>query len=290
MKGDVVILRFLLEEEPGGDWDDGSGWLSSLISLRADIADGDHRALYLAWLLCAEMGELDDDAVEPPVPPGLGRLTASLRAFADFLRIDGDLIAAAAERSLELDEAATAARLDRWIAGLPDADKTGLLLRLATGDGTHLRAELLSRYRREAKAPVAAGTIGTRRVAQLLAAAETRAAARRRSEAEQAARDRKRQEREVAERRAGHLDALAIREAEAWRDVDTLVEERVRTSYDKAVALLVDLRDLAVRDGRTAEAAARLRALSERHVRKSSFLARLEEAGLDSAHTRPEGV
>lgn len=31
--------------------DDGSSWLSSLMGLRADIAGGDERALYLAWLL-----------------------------------------------------------------------------------------------------------------------------------------------------------------------------------------------------------------------------------------------
>lgn len=58
-------------EEGGGDWDDGDGWLASLIPLRADLAAGDHRALYLAWLLGAQNGELEDDAIEPPVPPGL---------------------------------------------------------------------------------------------------------------------------------------------------------------------------------------------------------------------------
>ena len=44
-KGQFVILDFCSEEE-GGDWEEeGQGWLSSLIPLRADIAGGDYRAL-----------------------------------------------------------------------------------------------------------------------------------------------------------------------------------------------------------------------------------------------------
>src|SRR5207248_3805148 len=38
-KGDFVILSFDSEDESGDGWDDdGTGWLSSLIPLRADIA------------------------------------------------------------------------------------------------------------------------------------------------------------------------------------------------------------------------------------------------------------
>lgn len=99
-KGDSVILAFRSEEEDGDSWvdDDGSGWLASLICLRGDIAAGNHRALYLAWLLCAQSGELNDKAVEPPVPQGLGKLSGPLKALANFLRIDHKLIAATARR------------------------------------------------------------------------------------------------------------------------------------------------------------------------------------------------
>jgi len=100
-KGDSVILTLRSEEEDGDSWndDDGSGWLASLICLRGDIAAGDHRALYLAWLLCAQSGELSDKETEPPVPQGLGKLSGPLKALAGFLRIDRKLIAAAAKRS-----------------------------------------------------------------------------------------------------------------------------------------------------------------------------------------------
>ena len=48
VKGEHVILEFLSEEE-GSDWfeEDEDGSLSSLVALRAEIASGDLRALYL---------------------------------------------------------------------------------------------------------------------------------------------------------------------------------------------------------------------------------------------------
>ena len=71
VKGEHVILEFLSEEE-GSDWfeEDEDGSLSSLVPLRAEIASGDLRALYLGWLLCAQAGELDDGDQEPSCPPG----------------------------------------------------------------------------------------------------------------------------------------------------------------------------------------------------------------------------
>src|SRR5713101_489347 len=51
--GDFVILDFLSDDHEGEGWDDdGSGWLSALIPLRAEIASGDHRGLYIGWLGC----------------------------------------------------------------------------------------------------------------------------------------------------------------------------------------------------------------------------------------------
>jgi hypothetical protein len=46
-----VILTFASEDEEGGDWVEGDGHLSSLISVRAELGRGDLRALYLGWLL-----------------------------------------------------------------------------------------------------------------------------------------------------------------------------------------------------------------------------------------------
>ncbi len=95
VKGEFTILEFRSEDE-GGDWEhDGQGWLPSIVPVRADIAGGDHRALYLAWLIGVQKGNFEEDATEPPCPPGLIDLTGPMDKFADFLRIDRKLIAGA---------------------------------------------------------------------------------------------------------------------------------------------------------------------------------------------------
>src|SRR5262249_243931 len=75
-KGELVVLDFNAEDDSGdGEWEEAGPWLASLISIRADLLRGDLRALYLGWLLCVQSGDVDDDAVEPPVPAGLGRMS-----------------------------------------------------------------------------------------------------------------------------------------------------------------------------------------------------------------------
>ena len=66
----------------------------------------------------------------------------------------------------------------------------------------------------------------------------------------------------------------------AWAQVDILIESKRPTEYDAAVALLGDLRDLAVRDAGGPAFARRLRRLREQHARKPSLLDRLDRAQL----------
>jgi hypothetical protein len=279
-KGSSIILDFHGESEDSEGWDDdGSGWLSSLIPLRGDIASGDYRALYLAWLLCVQQGELEDDDAEPPLPPNLGKLTAPLKALADFLRLDPDLIAAAAERSSEQGAMPSLVKIGRWIAALPEAEKTGYLVKLATGDGIHLRAELLRRFQETQPAPdVRTGE--PRTVAELLQGAAVRTDERRREEAERAVRENARREREQAEARNRALDGLAKREVEAWREVDLLIASKRPRAYDEAVGLMADLWEIGARGGRSSEVEARIQAIREEHARKPTFLQRLRKAGL----------
>lgn len=72
-------------------------WLSSIAQARPDVATGDLRLLYLAWLLSLHNGDLDEDDTEPPLPAGLATLPTSLTDLAAFLRIDPALIAVAAQ-------------------------------------------------------------------------------------------------------------------------------------------------------------------------------------------------
>ena len=60
-KDGKVVITFVSEDEEGGIWVDGEGRLSELISIRAELARSDLRALYLGWLLQAQSGELEDN-------------------------------------------------------------------------------------------------------------------------------------------------------------------------------------------------------------------------------------
>lgn len=270
-KNGKTILTFVSEDEEGGEWVEGEGQLSSLISVRSELAGGDLRALYLGWLQCAQNGELDDDDIEPAVPAGLGQLSASLSSFAEFLRVDTDLIDAAAEASSPLIETEPSPREVRdWLAELNVTDKDDLLARLMAGDDAALGSELVQRMRRErANQDDPAQAVAERRtVAALLRAREAAADERSRIAAEKTARD-----------RAMQLDRLVGNEPMLWKKVESLIVTKQPKGYEQAVELLADLRDLAARRNLPGFRQ-QIEALRAAHGAKRTLIARLDEAGL----------
>jgi hypothetical protein len=277
-EGEPVILSFTSELDGGDDeWLEPGGVLASIVAVRGEIASGDHRALYLGWLLCVWSGELADEELEPPVPPGLGDLTPAQHAFADFLRIDPDLIAAAAEGSASTAPTDDPAGVRAWVAALPAAEAADLLARVAERDPASVRAELLRRFR-EVQGEPGGELAEPRTVAELLEAAERISAERARAEEEDAAREQARRERAEAAARERRLDDLAEREEESWARVDELAGQKNAGAYDEAVRLLMDLREIAVRDGRKDESDARTVAVRGRHMKKRRFVERLNRA------------
>ena len=119
-KGCVVVDLWSDVEYPE-DWEDGRGWMASLAPVRADLLRSDLRPLYIAWLACIQDGDINDNAPEPPVPAGLRQLTAAQLRLAEFLRVDGYLLEAAANNSE--DEVHTPDGLTNWIASLPAKGK-----------------------------------------------------------------------------------------------------------------------------------------------------------------------
>ncbi|MBM4026027.1 MAG: hypothetical protein FJ280_11570 [Planctomycetes bacterium] len=277
-----VILSFSSDEE-GGDWVEGEGELSPLIPVRAELARGDLRALYLGWLLCVQNEELHDEAIEPPVPPGLGKLDASLTSFADFLRIDEDLLDVAAQASAALEERGPSRdEVHAWAAGLPVAEKEDLLTRLIVEEDLTLATELQHRFLKDRDAGRRPGPPAARRtVGELLQAAEIRAEERRHAAARKRAAEKERHEREAAKARAKHLDEIAGRQAQLWTKIDNLIAAKQPKPYDEAVRLLLDLRDLAQREGKQDEFRRRLEAIHTAHARKGTFIQRLHKAGLE---------
>src|SRR5208337_4419439 len=278
---DFVILDFLSEDEDG-DWEEGEGYMASLIPVRGELMNGDLRCLYLGWLLCAQCEELDEDDIEPPVPPGLAKLSAALQEFVDFLRIEGDLLEVAAEASVALEAAGPSREeLAAWIAAMAEAKKNALLLEAAAGDNPHFRVELLRSFKQD-RLPSEGDSEQLapprRTVSELLSAAKSRAAEREQREAKRQAAEEARLERERAAARAKYLEALAGREKQAWDQVGELIRTTKPKNYDQAVSLLADLRDLAVQRKGEGEFNSALEQLRTLHYSKQSFLRRLARA------------
>jgi hypothetical protein len=279
-----LILRFFCEGENGDDWDDGGRWMSSLITLRADVMRGDMRSLYLGWLLCAQDEAFDEEELEPPVPPGLGKLTPPLESLASFLGLEQDLLQTAAKLSSELpgDGRIHRSRLEAWINAMPEKEKNTLLLELTEKDISFARNVLLQRFehaRNPARHHVGGQEPTRRTVGHILASAEMCAAKRRQREEELAAAEQLRLEQREAAARTKHLGKLAGREAQIWEQTDALIQTKQPNNYARAIHHLIDLRDLAVRRGQESGFASNLGRLRENHQQKPSFVRRLADAG-----------
>ena len=196
-----------------------------LSALRAELVRGDLRCAYLAWLLAVQSDELDDDAVEPLVPAGLASLTAAQQAMAEFLRIDDDLLAAAASEGATPTEDDDEIR--RWVTRLPPAEKNKWLLR-AVDDG-NLGGELRRTFS-QTRSPTGAGK--RRTVGELRARAETRRSERENAQAVPATKARE----AAGKARQRRLDKLGLDADAAWAKLEKLVDA---SAYDEARELRV---------------------------------------------------
>jgi hypothetical protein len=77
-----------------------------------------------------------------------------------------------------------------------------------------------------------------------------------------------------------YLDQLGKREEATWNQIAAHIQKRQPNEYDKAVTLLIDLRDLAVRQGRVTAFRSALEGLRRTHAAKESLLRRLTKAKL----------
>jgi hypothetical protein len=144
--GDHLIISLYADREPDDFWDETSDELGSMVAAWPELLAGDRRLLYLAWLMGIQWDRVDDEDTQPPVPPGLADLNGALQAIVEFLEIDEDLIAVAAEASPAL-TGEPAAGLADWITTLPAADKDELLTMVASGEETRAQGLLLRRFR-----------------------------------------------------------------------------------------------------------------------------------------------
>ncbi|MFF3488890.1 hypothetical protein ACFYXC_37330 [Streptomyces sp. NPDC002701] len=260
------------------DTDREEQWLPSIAEARLDVAAGDMRLLYLAWLLCLNNNELNDDDVEPPLPAGLAALPDSLTDLAAFLRVDPDLITAASSPLPHAEPEPTRAVYESWISTLPQTDKDATLVRLLHDEDHHAVADLRRRFRL-AHPDVPPREPG-RTVAQLRAAVPTATAGRLAREAREEA------EREEAERQRAHaaqqrrLTAIQDDPEAAWSRITEMIAHQKGRNYPAAVRLLGDLSTLAGRESTSEAFAERYHALRSRHATKKALQRLLDAADL----------
>lgn len=236
--GDYQVLELSFNEEEGWDWLEPEGDLSGFVPLRNDLIEGDYRLLYLAWLKAVKSGALYedddfDDLQEPPVPPGLKKLTPALKHFVDLCEIDDFLVEAAAEASPDL-KAAQAVDYRELVASLPRAECDDFLVRLAEGEPGVTPA-----LRKRLAASLPQDRIPQRAERRTFGALTERTeklkevAAQRRAE-------------EARKKHIDEMKKLALRESQVWQEVEDLLESgKTASIYDEATKLLVKLSQLA---------------------------------------------
>ncbi len=135
---DYVILDLASEDEAGEWVEDAEDSLSAIVGVRSELAAGDLRPLYLAWLSAYgawerdedAFGDEDEDELEPPVPAGLGSLQVAAEASPGLPELKDD-----------------ARALATHIAKLPVSDKDRLLTLVAEDQAARARMELLRGFR-----------------------------------------------------------------------------------------------------------------------------------------------
>ena len=254
-----VIVEFGSESEWDGQ-DDGTEWMASL----------------------AQDGGPAEDKLEPPVPAGLEELSGPLYALIEFLEIDEDLVEVAAQASKPLAAGPTRRELSAWIRSLPEKDKNELLITAVAEQGERWRNDLIRRFRRQNLRQTSDGSAASerRKAGDLLAAAHARAKERARLLNEQRIAEAAKRRAEDEANRARYLDQLARREPQIWKRVAAHIQMRQPKDYDKAVVLLTDMHDFAVRRGQTARFQTALEKIRQTHAAKESFLRRLAKANL----------
>ena len=262
-----IVLDIEINQEEGvSGWVEGEGWLSQLLPLREDLLGGDLRLLYLVWLKMApELVEyvLDEDPIEPQIPANLSKLSQPLKAFVELVELDPELVAAAAQASPE-QQATSEAPLEDLLSKLSEAERQKFLLKLVRRE-PHVDLQLINRLKELAGKGKSTPqfTAGHRLLSELQSLADT---------VKSAQEDRERER--ARKQRVKELEALASREAQTWKKVVDLIELKQAKPYDEATALLKDLCDLAVHQGRLAEFSERFDKIKSDYSNRSALMTR----------------
>lgn len=270
--GDWAILDWKFNDENGFGWiDDDRDILFELIDLRQEILQQDYRGLYLAWLKALTSSEeyvdIDTSELEPPVPPGLSKLSPAQTAFTNIFELSDDLLEAAASASSQ-PNVITDPDCERAIAQLSRQDCEDFLCRLVRGE-TNLAVKLQQQLSKSiATTPIPSQP--RRSIAEILNTADKASTIAEQTERELA----------IAQRQQ-ELQAFAPRQSQVWEEINILIEKAQSKTYDRAVELLVDLRDLAAEENKFESFQKRLDRIYDNYGNRQALIRRFRQVRLD---------
>ena len=279
---DHLILEWMRnDEDPDGDWADPEGWMARLIPIRDELDRGDFRALYLGWLQGVNVGNIAEDDEEPPVPAGLGSLTAAQSSLAEFLGIDADFVSAAAlANPSSPDPSQSERKMSEWVAGIPRTKAGDYLLLLLQGKSRQaertIRKDFTASLRDHPLTEKDASLEKTRSVAELLEEVD-------RARATRIEREKKERQRKLEERRRQrerYLTELAKDFGRHWKQAHGLAARGIASAQDMARDLLVDLSEAYSLKQKQDEFSREIAVFRATHARRKALMKRLDQAGL----------
>lgn len=264
--GNYVILDICYNLEDGFGWIEGGGELAEIIDLRNDILKQDYRLLYLAWLKAITLQDIDEKEYEPPVPPGLNKLSRSLTSFIKLFELDKYLVKVAAKSSQELTSITDEIWLEK-ISQLSRKECDLILLQLLKE-----QPNLAIKFKQKLSKKITFIQFekkSSRSILQLLQTAK-----------QEEEKNRIKKEQAAEKKRIEELKQFANQATQAWSNIERLLLVAQAKPYEEAVNLLVKLKDLAEYQNKQPEFQKRLNYIHEKYSRRVGLLRRLKNAGL----------
>ena len=262
-----AILKIEFDNEEGFGWIEEDGYLDSLIKIRKEILEQDYRVLYLAWLRKIEELDLDDSEIEPPIPPGLNKLSSALKSLVELFEIDENLLKEAAKISQNKTDLSQQ-QIEKAIEQIPRHECNRMLLKLSQGN-LSVEAELHQKIL-EIVDNSPSLISGQRTSKHLFDLAEN-----------EREKEQQKFQKKAEAQRINILEALASQEAQVWLNIEQLISQKQSKPYDEAVKLLSQLHDLAIYQNKESLFQEKINDIYEKYSRRPGLLTRLKKRGLN---------
>ncbi|MFH2091313.1 MAG: hypothetical protein ABIJ31_03020 [Pseudomonadota bacterium] len=253
-------------------------WMVRLAPVRDELLRGDLRSLYIGWPAAVTGDGMADHETEPLSVCGLGSLTSSQQALAEFLEVDPDLLAGAGiGNPAAQDQEMSQNKMDEWIDGWPIDAMKAVMKQLLEGKGQQAERSLKSRFvawqrsLQDDKVQAPRRTVGelrnnVRKTKQIRLEREKH--------------DQKQQEIKRCKEREVYLKNLANNFPKMWKSVQYSVERGSGLGYDEACCSIVDIKDAYMLLGNQKHFQQELKKFMEKHLRRKALIERLVKAGI----------